>query len=169
MDLTNMNIPKMAFIYGAIFSLANRMQVLGDKIDSLISTKQWFVLASVSVFSNPPPNIGDIAKLLGTSRQNIKKITVILERKGYLKLQKDPNDLRNIQLILTDKCYEYFKSREQQENEYINIIFSGIDEKMLETLSSGMAKLIENIDGMINTKTDSERREKYERNNYLFK
>jgi len=46
-----------------------------------------------------PPNIGDIADVLGTSRQNIKKIANILERQGFLKMEKDKNDLRSIQLF----------------------------------------------------------------------
>jgi len=140
---------KTAFIYGAIFSLANRMQTIGDKIDPDISVKQWFVLAVVSKFSQAPPNIGDVAGILGTSRQNIKKIAKILERKGYMQLQKDPDDLRNIQLLLTNRCYAYFKRREKQDNEYLGRIFSGIDDEMLSTLCLGMSKLVENTDRLI--------------------
>ena len=88
-----------AFIYAAIHTLANRLQVIGDKIDPALSTKQWFVLAAVSKFKDKPPNIGDIADVLGTSRQNIKKMANILERQGFLRMEKDKNDLRNIQLF----------------------------------------------------------------------
>jgi DNA-binding MarR family transcriptional regulator len=149
MKHTDINLEEADFIFAAIFLLANRMQIIGDKIDSSVSTKQWFVLAAVTRFIDTPPNIGDVAKLLGTSRQNIKKIANILERKGYMQLRKDPSDLRNIQLFLTDSCYDYFKSREQQENEYIKGIFFGIDDEMLKSLANGMSKLIENVDGMM--------------------
>jgi DNA-binding MarR family transcriptional regulator len=157
MQYHDMNLDKESFIYGAIFSLANRMQVIGDKIDPTISVKQWFVLAAVSKFNKIPPNIGDIAQILGTSRQNIKKIANILERKGYMELKKAPNDLRNIQLFLTDSCYDYFKSREKQENEYLESIFFGFDNEMLESLCKNLGKLIENTDGMINRNIKSER------------
>ena len=153
------NMPKTAFVYGAIHLLANRMQILGDKIDPTISTKQWFVLATVSKFNETPPNIGDVAKLLGTSRQNIKKMADTLEQRGYLRLEKDQNDLRSTKLFLTVSCYDYFKSREQKENEYINNLFLDIDNEMLDTLCRSMNKLIENIDRMIDNDENSKKQE----------
>ena len=150
MNHMGMELHKAAFLYGAIFSLANRMQTLGDRMDSEVSTKQWFVLACVAMFNNNTPNIGDVAGILGTSRQNIKKIATILEKKGYLTMQKDQNDKRSIQLILTDNCYEYFRNREQLENEYEKKIFSGIDDRMTDSLYEGLGKLVENIDSLIN-------------------
>ena len=149
MKITDVDIPKQAFIYAAIHVLANRMQALGDKVDPTISTKQWFVLAAVSKFNKSPPNIGDIAKVLGTSRQNIKKMANILEQRGFLKMEKDKNDLRSIQLFLTEQCNEYFKGREQQENEYLESIFLGMDDEELTALCNGMSKLIENIDALL--------------------
>lgn len=142
------NMSQKAYIYGAIYSLSNRLQALGDKIDPEISTKQWFVLAAVSKFNDKVPNIGDIANMLGTSRQNVKKIAKILEEKGYLKLTKGKKDSRNIELVLTESCFEYFRSRENQEEEYINQLFSGIDDNMLDLLYNSMIKLVENTDRM---------------------
>ena len=149
MKITNIDIPKQAFIYAAIHLLANRMQNLGNKIDPTISTKQWFVLAAVSKFNKAPPNIGNIAEILGTSRQNIKKMANILVRRGYLTLERDKNDLRSIRLFLTKQCDEYFKNREQQENEYLERIFLGMDDEELVALCNGMSKLIENIDALL--------------------
>ena len=155
MKITDIDIPKQAFIYAAIHLLANRMQVIGDKVDPTISSKQWFVLATVSKFNNPPPNISDIAEMLGTSRQNIKKMASILEQRGFLRLEKDKNDLRSVQLFLTEQCNEYFKGREQQEDEYLENIFLGIDDETLTILCKGMGKLIENIDALLdNSKTE---------------
>lgn len=157
MKLTDITIPKTAFIYSAIHLLANQLQTLGDKIDPTISTKQWFVLAAVSKFKEVPPNIGDIAELLGTSRQNIKKIAGILEQRGYLQLKRDKNDMRNIQLFLTDSCHIYFKSREQQEEAYFEQLFYGMKEEELNALYGGMNRLIENIDHMLEGELHGER------------
>ena len=146
MKISDIDMPEQAFIYAAIHLLSTRMQAIGDKIDPTISTKQWFVLAAVVKCGDTPPNIGDIAKILGTSRQNIKKIADILEGRGFLRLERKKDDMRNIQLFLTAQCKEYLKSREQQENEYLEKIFIGIDDETLIVLSKGMNKLIENID-----------------------
>ena len=148
MRITEIEMSKQAFIYGAIHMLANRLQNVGDKIDPAISTKQWFVLAVVSKYEEAPPNIGDIAAALGTSRQNIKKMANILKQRGFLELEKDKNDKRSINLFLTKKCEKYFKGREQQESEYLKNIFLGVDDEMLNALCNGMGKLIENLDSL---------------------
>ncbi|MCL2573178.1 MAG: MarR family transcriptional regulator [Defluviitaleaceae bacterium] len=149
MKLKNIDISNQAFIYAAIHLLSNRMQIIGDKIDLTISSKQWFVLAAVSKFKDTPPNIGDIADGLGTSRQNIKKMANILEQRGFLHMEKDKSDSRNIRLYLTQRCNDYFESREQQEMEYLEGIFSGIDDEILATLREGLGKLVDNIDTML--------------------
>ena len=157
MKITEIDMAKQAFIYGAIHILANRLQIVGDKIDPTISTKQWFVLAVVSKFKEAPPNIGDIATELGTSRQNIKKMANILEQRGFLKLEKDKSDKRIINLFLTEQCRNYFKGREQQEKEYIENIFLGVDDKMLDMLYNGMGMLIKNIDALLENNVNMER------------
>ena len=149
MKLTDVDMPKQAFVYSAIHLLANRMQTFGDRVDRTVSSKQWFVLAVVWKFGETPPNIGDVAEVLGTSRQNIKKIANILERRGLLRLEKDKNDLRSVRLFLTEQCFEYLKSREQQEDAYLESIFFGIDEEMLDMLCNGLRKLVENMDTII--------------------
>ena len=152
-----MDMSKQSFIYGSIHTLANRLQTIGDRIDPSISSKQWFVLAVVSKFKEKPPNFGDVAAVLGTSRQNIKKIANILEKRGFLKLEKDQSDLRSIQLFLTEKCNDYFKSREKQEVEYMERIFFGIDDEVLDHLYIGMGKLTKNIDSLLEENINVER------------
>lgn len=157
MKLLEMNIPPQAFIYGAIYMLANRLQIIGDRLDPTITSKQWFVLAIVSKFTEKPPNIGDVAEVFGTSRQNIKKMANILEKQGFLEFRKDKKDLRNIMLILTEKSFQYFQSRQQQEAEYMEKIFHGIDSKQLDVLCVGLKQLSINIDKLLEGKTNVER------------
>ena len=49
MDKTE-NKNMQAYIYGGIFTLSNKLQLLGDKFDSNISTKQWFLIAVIASF-----------------------------------------------------------------------------------------------------------------------
>ena len=155
MKITDVDMPRQAFIYGAIHMLSNRLQTVGDRIDPTMSSKQWFLLAVISKFKEAPPNIGDVAQTLGTSRQNVKKMANILEKRGFLRLEKDRDDLRSIQLFLTEKCGNYFKNREQQEIEYIERIFSGIDNETLDSLCTGLRKLAENIDRLLEGDIDA--------------
>jgi len=147
--MSEVDISPQEYIYMSIHMLANRLQILGDRFDPTISSKQWHVLAVISKFDKKQPNIGDIANVLGTSRQNIKKIANILQQRGFIRMEKDKNDMRNILLCLTEKCGEYYKGREQMEREYLESIFSGLNDDELKNIKSGMTKLYNNIENML--------------------
>ena len=150
MNITNMNhndiqtIEEKAFIFGAIFTLANRLQVLGDKFDKEITTKQWLLIASIAKHASPP-TISEVAGQIGYSRQNIKKMAVILERQGYLVLQKDVHDARIIRIHITDKCRNHFKQREDSELEFLLTLFRDFDPSKLTGLYQGISHLAANL------------------------
>ena len=149
MSMSEVDISPQEYIYMSIHMLANRLQILGDRFDPTISSKQWHVLAVISKFDKKQPNIGDIANVLGTSRQNIKKIANILQQRGFIRMEKDKNDMRNILLYLTEQCDEYYKGREQMEHEYLESIFFGLNDDEFKNLKSGMAKLFNNIENLL--------------------
>lgn len=134
-----------AYIYGAIFSLSNRLQIARDKFDPSISTKQWFVLANIAQFEGGNPNLGDIAHLIGTSRQNVKKIALILEKGEYVELKKDDADSRHIRIVLTSKGRAYYEDRAIQEEVYLNQLFGGFEEKTITELYLGLQQLMKNV------------------------
>jgi len=157
MKIEDMDMPKQAFAFAAIHMLSNRLQVVGDKLDPTISSKQWLLLAAISKFTDTPPNIGEIADVLGVSRQNIKKMANILQQHGFLKMEKDKNDLRSIQLFITAQCRDYFKGRDKLEREYMLKIFDGVDDEMLAVLCNGLSKLIKNADKILDGSTNAQR------------
>ena len=110
---------------------------------------------AIAHFKDTIPNIGNIATALGTSRQNVKKMANILERQGALKMEKDRNNLRVIQLFLTEKCFQYFQSRAHLELEYMSGLFLGVDEQLLDGLDIGIRKLMENTDVLLNDDDDT--------------
>lgn len=139
-----------AYIYGAIFSLSNRLQISRDKFDPNVSTKQWFVLANIALFEGGKPNIGDIAHRIGTSRQNIKKIALILEKKDYIALKKDTTDSRFIRIVLTTEGKAYYEKRAEQEAYYLKQLFEDFDKDVLTGLYSGLCKLMKKVIQMEN-------------------
>ena len=150
MDINKMNhndiqpIEKIASIFGGIFTLANRLQVLGDKFDKEITTKQWLLIASIAKHASPP-TISEVAGQIGYSRQNVKKMAVILERQGYLVLQKDMHDARILRILLTEKCSNHFKQREDRELEFLLTLFRDFDPSKLTGLYQGISHLAANL------------------------
>lgn len=137
-----------AYIYGGLFALSNKLQLIGDKFDSNISTKQWFLIAVIASFQDEAPTISMTAERTGTSRQNVKKMANILEKSGFLTIVKDKEDGRIQRLELTKYCIDYFEERKESEEKYMEMLFIDFDEEMLLGVFRGMKQLEKNIMSM---------------------
>jgi len=145
MGKSNMNeLELKAYIFGTIFTLSNKLQVLGDEFDPSITIKQWLFLVCVSKFDNPP-TISEIAGFVGYSRQNAKRIADALSEKGFIAIVKDKNDARAWRIELTSKCKGYFERRYEREIEFLEKIFSGFTPELTMDVSGGLTKLEQNI------------------------
>jgi DNA-binding MarR family transcriptional regulator len=134
--------------FAVIFTLANKLQVLGDEFDRNITIKQWLFMVSVSKF-NTPPTISEVAHFIGYSRQNAKRIAVDLHKNGYVTILKDKNDARALRIELTPKCMEYFKKRDLREIEFLENIFTGFDADMTQSVFEGLIRLEQNIEALM--------------------
>ena len=144
------------YLFGGVFALSNRLQLLGDKYDPNISTKQWFLIAVINSFHEEVPTISMTANRIGSSRQNIKKMAVILEKRGFINIVKDNEDARIQRLELTTYCKEYFGARQEGEEKFIDAVFEEFDEELLTYLYRGMQQLEKNINKMENNLDEEE-------------
>lgn len=137
-------LQKKAYIFGTIFTLSNKLQVLGDKFDKDITTKQWLFIVGVSTFREPPM-ISELANFVGYSRQNAKRIAASLQERGYVAISKDETDSRALRVELTPKCREYFEKRNKREIDFLEKIFTGFDTESTQNLYEGLTMLERNI------------------------
>lgn len=137
-------LEQMAYIFGTIFTLSNRLQVLGDEFDRNITTKQWLFMVGVSRFKEPP-TISEVANFIGYSRQNAKRIASALHETGYITISKDRNDARALRIKLNPKCVEYFKKRDKREIEFLEKLFTGFDAELTDGVYRGLIRLEQNI------------------------
>lgn len=142
-------IEHKAYIFAEIFALSNKLQVLGDAFDKNITIKQWLFIVGVSKFSEPP-TVTEVAKFIGYSRQNAKRLAVTLDERGYIKIVKDKNDARALRITLTQKSTEYFAKRSHRELEFLNKLFAGFDADLLHDVCRGLTRLEKNIAVMMN-------------------
>ena len=145
------SIDKKAYVFGTLFTLANRLQILGDKLDKHLTVKQWLLLAALTKYAKETPTLSEVAAQIGVSRQNVKKMALILEREEFLILKKDSQDARILRLELTDRCKEYLRNRENKEQKFIDELFQGFPVDLLNGLYSGVEKLNNNVNEMENT------------------
>ncbi|WP_195575364.1 MarR family winged helix-turn-helix transcriptional regulator [Paenibacillus sp. 1001270B_150601_E10] len=153
-----MNDPeKQAYIFGGILALANRLQVLGDKLDENVTLKQWLLIAMILKSEHPSPTISEVAEMVGYSRQNVKKMALILEKRGFVSLIKDAHDARIFRMHLTPKCAAYFQTREEKEAQFMVALFDGFNEESTDALCKGIMKLADNIITMESLQHENEK------------
>lgn len=147
----------MAYIFGSIFTVSNKLQVLGDKFDKDLTVKQWLLLTGIYRSGNDAPTISEVAGIIGNSRQNAKKMVVILEKGGFVSIENDLNDARAQRIRLTKKCREHMLSREKRELDFLLSLFEGFDAKELRKISKGISKLEKNINDLSRSYSNEEK------------
>jgi DNA-binding MarR family transcriptional regulator len=142
---------KMAMIFGHIFSLSNKLQTLGDRVDDYMSMKQWMLVAAITKSGKDSLSMGELAEIIGTSYQNIKKMALILEKQGFLTLQKSPLVSRVVLISITEQCKTYFAERTDIEEQFLLSLFDGIDKKTIQNLYDGILRLHESAEKKVQT------------------
>jgi DNA-binding MarR family transcriptional regulator len=139
---------EMAYVFGTIFTLSNRLQALGDRMDERLTVKQWLFLAGVVQCGPGAPTLSQVAKRIGTSRQNAKKIAAILERQRFIRIERDARDARALQISLTDACMERLSQRAEMEKRFLGELFSGFGPGEMSAFAGALKKLEKNVEEM---------------------
>ncbi len=148
---------QQAYILGAFLTLANRLQVLGDKLDEKITMKQWLLIAVILKSGSPAPALRDLAAMIGSSRQNVKKMALLLEKQGFVALSKDEKDARILRVRLTEECRVYFAGRNREEEQFMDDLFQDFNAELTSGLFTGLTKLTDNIARMEAGSPDEEK------------
>ncbi len=136
-------LEQKAVIFGTIFALSNRLQVLGDEFDRNVTIKQWLLLVCISKFAEPP-TISEAAALIGYSRQNAKRTADALQKRGFVSIERDKTDARAQRIRLTPGCREYFDRRNPREIEFLERLFAGFDAELTSGFYEGIVRLEQN-------------------------
>lgn len=118
-------------IFFSIFVLQNRMQTAGEKLQTEISMKQWLLLAMTECCPEPR-TLTNIGNLMGCSRQNVKKLAVALEKKGFVRLLLGGNN--SIRIELTDKVAKYAEEIGERHSQALSLLFADFSEQEIEQL-----------------------------------
>lgn len=143
-----MKIPenKQYVLFGGVFVLANKLQVVADKTMHGMSTKQWFLLRNLSDMpAIPPPTITMLARETDTSRQNVSKMLEALQRQGYVILRDSAEDHRSQTVEMTVAGAQVLRQMAQEAAPFFTELFSGISEEEGAVSAGVVLKMIENL------------------------
>ena len=130
------------YIIGCVSLLSNKITQFGDSILPDITFKQWFLLIMISKMELREKSINSIAEVVGTTRQNVKKMLVPLENKGYVRIKKSDSDARALKVELTEKTFQYFTENDASAIRETNKLFSAFSTEEIDGLVCTLKKLL---------------------------
>lgn len=145
------------FLFGAIHIIANKKETLIERelAEFGVTFKQWLLLAVIQNSFDKAPTLNEAAGAMGSSHQNIKRIAVMLEQKGYILLEKDKRDSRAKRIHLTPACEVLANSIRGKAAAFNLDLFRGIDAEEMAKARIVLSKMMGNLAHMEN-KTEEE-------------
>ncbi|NIZ96210.1 MarR family transcriptional regulator [Clostridioides difficile] len=134
-------------IFASIFVMQNKLQTTCDKLDPELTMNQWLLIA-IADSVDETLTLTKLGELMGCSRQNVKKLAIALEKKGFIEIEQNEKDSRAICLVTKDRVQEYSKKVRGMQEKVLQLLFEDFTEKEAEQLFFGIMKLsigIENV------------------------
>lgn len=129
-------------LFCSIFIQQNRMQTACEKIQTDMSMKQWLMLAMLEQCPEPK-TLTNVGKLMGCSRQNIKKLAAALAQKGYLTMTEGANNA--VCLEETEKVAAYSAQMAERRSQVMQLLFADFSEEEIAQFYSLHEKLYAGI------------------------
>lgn len=144
-DYNTDRLTRMQTLFTSIFVIQNRIQNAGEKIQKELSMKQWLLLTIISVCPKPH-TLSNIGRMMGCSRQNIKKLVNSLELKGYVIVEEGSNN--SLCVELTSKVNEYLMEIGNKQIEFLNTLFKDFSNKDIELFFNMFNKLYKGLNAL---------------------
>ncbi|MGZ9583170.1 MarR family winged helix-turn-helix transcriptional regulator [Paenibacillus marinisediminis] len=101
MDIHN-ELFLMQQTYATLFSLANKIQIKGDAYLKSLTSRQYMVMLAIAHLPEDETTLNNIGRKLGTTKQSVKQIITILEKKGYILITPSQKDKRAVNVSITE-------------------------------------------------------------------
>jgi MarR family transcriptional regulator, transcriptional regulator for hemolysin len=137
------------YVFGSLFLLANKLQIKGDKFlsEDHITLRQWLLTVLILQCKDRHPTLGEVAKMMGTSHQNVKQLANKLMERGFLEIEKDKVDARVIRLKLTEKSFYFWLAKEKENDRFMANLFEDLSTEEVSVMARGFQKLLNKIEG----------------------
>lgn len=142
-------------MFGMMFILGNKLQVIGDNFYEEITSKQWLILVMLGIFDEKYPTLNELSDAMGSSHQNVKQLVLKLQNKGYLELQTDEKDRRKTRIRRTPKCVELALKYNEKEQEFMKLLFNGMEKTDLNIALKILIQFEKNLEEIRNGNSDS--------------
>jgi DNA-binding MarR family transcriptional regulator len=140
-----METPRDIFLmqqtYATLFSLANKLQVKGDQFLKNFTARQFMTMIAIVHLPDGEASLNNIARKLGTTKQNVKQVVDLIEKKGYVVTMPSSRDKRAVNVVITQAGFQAATETSEQGQEYFHILFHDFTQVELETFWNLLKKL----------------------------
>lgn len=88
--------------YATMFSLTNKLQITGDSCLNGMTIRQYMTVVAILHLTEDETTINNIARKLGTSKQNANRMVSGIEKLGYISSFQSEKDKRATNIRLTE-------------------------------------------------------------------
>lgn len=138
------NLPEFTSLV-EISRLANTLQTVMDMGMSDITSRQWLPLMILGRCEEAP-NLNQLAKKCGITRQSAKQLVDKLVEKDLVRLEKDENNRRNCLVVITKKGRSWGKNNLEKNVMFVQELYSGISEKDIKAFAKVQQKLLAKLE-----------------------
>ncbi len=120
--------------YATLMAVANKLEAQDDKYYKGLTSRQY--MAILAVFHLPPEEttLKNIAKKLGTTKQNVNQLISAIEKKGYIIITTSERDKRAINVKVTEPGIQAILECSETGVIFMSKVFKKFTEHELDTL-----------------------------------
>lgn len=122
---------KKKLLFSGVFVQENKLHAIMDRYLKEVTSKQWLVMVVADAYDNPP-DLSTLAKMLGCSRQNIKKLAISLEKSGFADLVPSENDGRSLCVQISEKGKQIIENSKNLEEKVHQSLFKDFTDRDIE-------------------------------------
>ncbi|WP_042351591.1 MarR family winged helix-turn-helix transcriptional regulator [Bacillus massiliigorillae] len=127
--------------YGTLFSLANKIQIKGDKDLEFLTSRQYMAMVAITHLPEDETTLNNIARKLGATKQSVKQLINIIEAKGYVTTVPSQKDKRAINVKITESGKQALLVDAEKGTFFLEDLFKNFSPEDLETMWSLLKKL----------------------------
>lgn len=127
--------------YATLFSLANKIQVKGDKFLEPLTSRQYMAMVAIAHLPEDETTLNNIARKLGITKQSAKQLITIIENKGYISVVPSKKDKRANNVKFTKKGEEVLLIVSEKGIFFLEKLFKKFSTEELETMWDLLKKL----------------------------
>ncbi len=121
-------------IYSTLFATNNKIQAICDRQFKNLTLRQFMLVLAITHIPEGECTFNRVAKQLGTSKQNVKQLVQLLEKRGYLEVEPSKVDKRANNIKLTPEGIKVGVAYAKVGNEFLGNIASQFTTEELNQL-----------------------------------